>query len=110
MFAIEQSMYFLAIVGLLSTVLAAFYYLRLIKIIYFDKPKQTFEKRSQFWVERLTLAVSTGILVLYFIYPGLAENELVSKNYSYLMKLKKYEYKSVTSTNDIAIKNKTRFI
>jgi NADH-quinone oxidoreductase subunit N len=32
---IEQSMYFLAIVGLLSTVIAAFYYLRIIKIIYF---------------------------------------------------------------------------
>ena len=39
MAVIEQSMYFLAIVGLLSTVIAAFYYLRLIKIIYFDKPK-----------------------------------------------------------------------
>jgi len=35
MAVIEQSMYFLAIVGLLSTVVAAFYYLRLIKIIYF---------------------------------------------------------------------------
>ena len=28
---LEQSMYFLAIVGLLSTVIAAFYYLRIIK-------------------------------------------------------------------------------
>ena len=77
MSVIEQSMYFLAIVGLLSTVLAAFYYLRLIKIIYFDKPKQIFEKDHNFGL-RLTLAVSTGILVLYFIYPGLL-NELVSK-------------------------------
>ena len=34
---LEQSMYFLAIVGLLSTVVAAFYYLRIIKIMYFDK-------------------------------------------------------------------------
>ncbi len=77
MSVIEQSMYFLAIVGLLSTVLAAFYYLRLIKIIYFDKPKQTFEKDHNLGL-RLTLAFSTGILVLYFIYPGLL-NELVSK-------------------------------
>ena len=43
MAVIEQSMYFLAIVGLLSTVVAAFYYLRLIKIIYFDKPKEKYE-------------------------------------------------------------------
>ena len=41
---IEQSMYFLAIVGLLSTVVAAFYYLRLIKIIYFDVPKKNMKQ------------------------------------------------------------------
>ena len=31
---------FLAIVGLISTVVAAFYYLKIIKIIYFDEPKE----------------------------------------------------------------------
>ena len=41
---IEQSMYFLAIVGLLSTVIAAFYYLRIIKIIYFDKEKEKYDE------------------------------------------------------------------
>jgi len=40
---IEQSMYFLAIVGLLSTVIAAFYYLRIIKVIYFDEPKEKYD-------------------------------------------------------------------
>ena len=39
---IENEMYFLAIIGLLSTVIAAFYYLRLIKIIYFDKEKEQY--------------------------------------------------------------------
>ena len=77
MAVIEQSMYFLAIVGLLSTVVAAFYYLRLIKIIYFDKAKQQFERDHNIGL-RLTLAISTGILALYFIYPGLL-SELVSK-------------------------------
>ena len=38
---IEQSMYFLAIIGLLSTVVAAFYYLRIIKIMYFDNITKT---------------------------------------------------------------------
>ena len=41
MAVIEQSM-FLAIIGL-STVIAAFYYLRIIKIIYFDQSKEKFE-------------------------------------------------------------------
>jgi len=69
MAVIEQSMYFLAIVGLLSTVVAAFYYLRLIKIIYFDKPKEKFETDHHLGL-KITLAISTAILVLYFIYPG----------------------------------------
>ncbi len=77
MAVIEQSMYFLAIVGLLSTVVAAFYYLRLIKIIYFDKPREKFETDHNLGL-KVTLAISTGILALYFIYPGLL-NELISR-------------------------------
>ena len=77
MAVIEQSMYFLAIVGLLSTVVAAFYYLKLIKIIYFDNPKGKFETDHYIGL-KVTLAISTGILALYFIYPGII-NELVSK-------------------------------
>ena len=33
---IESKMYFLAIIGLVTTVISAFYYIRIIKIIYFD--------------------------------------------------------------------------
>ena len=77
MAVIKQSMYFLAIVGLLSTVIAAFYYLRLIKIIYFDKPKEVFETDHNIGL-KFTLAISTGILVLYFIYPS-ALIELISR-------------------------------
>ena len=74
---LEQSMYFLAIVGLLSTVVAAFYYLRLIKIIYFDKPKEKYETDHTIGL-KVTLALSTGILILYFIYPGIL-NDIVSR-------------------------------
>jgi len=77
MAVIKQSMYFLAIVGLLSTVIAAFYYLRLIKIIYFDKPKEKYETDHTIGL-KVTLAISTGMLILYFIYPGLL-NEMVSR-------------------------------
>ena len=77
MAVIEQSMYFLAIVGLLSTVVATFYYLRLIKIIYFDKPKEKYETDHSIGL-KITLGVTTGILILYFIYPGLLI-EIVSR-------------------------------
>ena len=66
---IEQSMYFLAIVGLLTTVVSAFYYLRIIKIIYFDKPNEKFDRFNSLSL-KLTLSITTIILVFYFVYPS----------------------------------------
>jgi len=66
---IEQSMYFLAIVGLLSTVVAAFYYLRIIKIIYFDKEKEKYDEDHSLWI-KFSLTFSTILILLYFIFPG----------------------------------------
>ena len=77
MAVIEQSMYFLAVVGLLSTVVAAFYYLRIIKIIYFDPEKEMYEKNHHIGL-KITLFLSTIFITAYFIYPrGLTE--IVSK-------------------------------
>ena len=77
MAVIEQSMYFLAVVGLLSTVVAAFYYLRIIKIMYFDPEKEMYEKNHHIGL-KLTLFLSTIFITAYFIYPrGLTE--IVSK-------------------------------
>jgi NADH-quinone oxidoreductase subunit N len=66
---IEQSMYFLAIVGLLSTVVAAFYYLRIIKIMYFDEEKDSYDKDHNLWL-KLSLSVSTILILMYFIFPS----------------------------------------
>ena len=66
---IEQSMYFLAIVGLLSTVIAAFYYLRIIKIIYFDKEKEKYDEDHDLWL-KFSLTFSTILILLYFIFPS----------------------------------------
>tara|TARA_B100001093_G_scaffold387407_1_gene373390 strand:+ start:2119 stop:3537 length:1419 start_codon:yes stop_codon:yes gene_type:complete len=66
---IEQSMYFLAIVGLLSTVVAAFYYLRIIKIIYFDKEKDKYDEDHSLWL-KFSLTFSTILILLYFIFPS----------------------------------------
>ncbi len=77
MAVIEQSMYYLAVIGLLSTVVAAFYYLRIIKIIYFDPEKEMYEKNHPIGL-KLTLILSTILIMVYFVYPrGLTE--IVSK-------------------------------
>ena len=66
---IEQSMYFLAIVGLLSTVIAAFYYLRIIKIIYFDPEKEKYDQDHSPWL-KFSLILSTLLILFYFISPS----------------------------------------
>ncbi len=74
---IEQSMYFLAIIGLLSTVVAAFYYLRIIKIIYFDEEKEKYDKDHSIWL-KFSLTFSTILILMYFIFPSQLIN-VVSK-------------------------------
>ena len=74
---IEQSMFFLAIVGLLSTVIAAFYYLRIIKIIYFDTERENFDKDHSISL-KLSLFISTTVIILYFTYPSKI-SEIVAK-------------------------------
>ena len=74
---IEQSMYFLAIVGLLSTVIAAFYYLRIIKVIYFDEEEEKYDTDHSIWL-KISLTFSTLLILLYFIFPSKLV-ELVSR-------------------------------
>jgi NADH-quinone oxidoreductase subunit N len=76
MAVIEQSMYFLAITGLLATVVSAFYYLRIIKVIYFDPEKIKYDKDHNLGL-KLTLIVSTFFLMIYFVYPSVL-TELVN--------------------------------
>jgi NADH-quinone oxidoreductase subunit N len=69
MSVIETEMYWLAIVGLVTTVISSFYYLRIIKIIYFDKPKKAFEENHE-WGLKISLVSSTILILTYFIYPS----------------------------------------
>jgi len=73
MAVIESKMYALAIIGLVTTVVSAFYYLRIIKIIYFDKPKKPFETNYD-WGLKISLIISSVLVLTYFIYPSILIN------------------------------------
>ena len=77
MSVVESEMYTLAIVGLVTTVVSAFYYIRIIKIMYFDIPKKPFEKKVDFKVHG-PLLISCVLLISFFLYPSFL-NEIVSK-------------------------------
>ena len=69
MAVIKNEMYFLAITGLLSTVIAAFYYLRIIKIIYFDREKEKFDTQNSLAL-KISLFITTIFILFYFIFPS----------------------------------------
>ena len=77
MAVIEVKMYALAIIGLLTTVVSAFYYLRIIKVIYFDKPKKPFEE-SYDWGLKISLILSSILTLIYFIYPSILVDTISS--------------------------------
>ena len=70
---LEQQMYALAIIGLLTTVISAFYYLKIIKTIYFDDSVITFESVKN-KTARVSIFLSCSILLTFFLYPSILNN------------------------------------
>ena len=77
MAVIESEMYTLAIIGLVTTVVSAFYYIRIIKVMYFDDARKPFEKIIDYKIHGPIL-LSCIILTSFFLYPSFL-NEIVSK-------------------------------
>ncbi len=70
---LENEMYALAIIGLLTTVISAFYYLKIIKTIYFDENILSFEKVKN-RAAQISTFLSCGILLTFFLYPAIFSN------------------------------------
>jgi NADH-quinone oxidoreductase subunit N len=66
--AIKAGLYMLAVIGVLSSVVGAFYYLTIVKIMYFDEPVEGFQPMPG--LLRLVLGVSGLINILFFAYPA----------------------------------------
>ena len=77
---LEKEMYALAIIGLLTTVISAFYYLKIIKTIYFDDSFITLEKVKN-KTAQVSIFLSCSILLTFFLYPAILSN-IVSSLYA----------------------------
>jgi NADH-quinone oxidoreductase subunit N len=66
--AIEAGLYALAVIGILLSVVGAYYYLRIVKIMYFDDPAERFEPMPASLAA--VLGVSGAFILLYFVYPA----------------------------------------
>jgi NADH-quinone oxidoreductase subunit N len=66
--AIKAGLYVLAVIGVLASVVGAYYYLLIIKIMYFDEPAESFYGMP--YELKLVLAFCGLFNVLFFLYPG----------------------------------------
>ena len=66
--AIKAGLFTLAVVGVLTSVVGAFYYLTIIKVMYFDEPAGQIEPMR---IELRTVLAVAGIFnIFFFVYPG----------------------------------------
>jgi NADH-quinone oxidoreductase subunit N len=67
--AIEAGLYTLAVLGVLASVVGAFYYLRIVKVMYFDEPREGFD-RPMGWELAGVLTVASLAILLFFVVPS----------------------------------------
>ena len=70
--AIESQLYILAVLGVLASVISAFYYLRIIKGMYFDESddNQTFEFTISS-ESKVILSILMILITFFILYPSL---------------------------------------
>jgi NADH-quinone oxidoreductase subunit N len=66
--AVESGLYGLAIIGLLASVVAAYYYLRIVKIMYFDEPVEPIDRAIGRDL-RLVMLGTGALVALFFLFP-----------------------------------------
>ncbi|MFQ5958983.1 MAG: NADH-quinone oxidoreductase subunit NuoN, partial [Alphaproteobacteria bacterium] len=67
--AIEAELYALAVIGVLSSVVAAFYYVRIVKLMYFDEAADSFDRPVGREIS-VVLAATGLFTLLFFVYPA----------------------------------------
>jgi NADH-quinone oxidoreductase subunit N len=66
--AVKAELYGLAVIGVLSSVVGAFYYLRIVKVMFFDKAKPGFAPPATY--VRFVMIAAGLFVVLYAVYPA----------------------------------------
>ena len=66
--AIQAHLVILAVIGVVTSVVGAYYYLRLVKVMYFDEPVQPYERVPS--GVKMVLALSSAVVLLFWIVPA----------------------------------------
>jgi NADH-quinone oxidoreductase subunit N len=66
--AIKAGLYVLSVIGVLASVVGAYYYLVIVKVMYFDEPAAAFEPMPR--ALKVVLGVTGLFVILFFAYPS----------------------------------------
>jgi len=66
--AVQQGMWTLAVIGVLTSVIGAYYYIRIIKLMYFDEPEEAFDPRPASL--SVVVAASGLFTMFFFVFPA----------------------------------------
>ncbi len=66
--AVKAGLYPLAVIGVLASVVGAFYYLRIVKVMFFDAPAPAFHAVEPY--ERFVMAIAGIFVLFYAVYPS----------------------------------------
>lgn len=64
--AVQANLITLAVIGVVTSVVGAFYYIRLVKVMYFDEPRAPFERMAP-GVEAVLVAASVVVMLFWLI-------------------------------------------
>jgi NADH-quinone oxidoreductase subunit N len=67
--AIHAGLYALSVIGVVTSVVGAFYYVRIVKLMYFDEAKGVFDRPIGAELQAI-LVVSAVVVMLFFVVPG----------------------------------------
>ncbi|TVQ34663.1 MAG: NADH-quinone oxidoreductase subunit NuoN [Geminicoccaceae bacterium] len=67
--AVDAGLIALAVFGVLMSVVGAYYYLRIVKLMYFDAPPEPFDKTIEPELQAV-LVVTTAVTALFIVFPG----------------------------------------
>ncbi|MFL5235447.1 MAG: NADH-quinone oxidoreductase subunit NuoN, partial [Microvirga sp.] len=66
--AIEARLVTLAVIGVVTSVVGAYYYVRIVKIMYFDEPRGAFEPMAP--ALKIVLGLASAVILLFWIVPA----------------------------------------
>ncbi|MFH1803398.1 MAG: NADH-quinone oxidoreductase subunit NuoN [Pseudomonadota bacterium] len=66
--AVDSGLIMLAVIGLVTSVVSAYYYLRIIKVMYFDEPVEDFDRNGT--EMNVIMAVATIVMLAFVFFPN----------------------------------------